>query len=338
MCEAGRHSYESYLRLLGRCAEKRAWLWISGTFESSVGWYPQLFKAWQVEGMDGRSFSIPSWTNTAIYPGGRQDPEILQLERQFPLDKFSERFGGVPVPPMGLVFREVEYGTHIKRTPYIPGHPVQVWIDPGYSGAYAVEAVQIVGGYVNVVGEVYRQALTDSEIIQLCTTREWWKDVAGGVIDQAAKQHTTRSQQTTWDTWREEAGIVLGYKPVSIQDGISRTRMALRIDPIDKKARLSIDPQCKGLIAEMSGDGALLAGLVSDDLTNYDGYRYKTADGALASETPIDRNNHACKALAYGLVHQFGTVTRKRKRAKQYINPGRIITQQYFTRWTGGRR
>ena len=42
-CEASQLDYESFLRIRGRIAEKRGWLLLSGTFESSLGYYPELF-------------------------------------------------------------------------------------------------------------------------------------------------------------------------------------------------------------------------------------------------------------------------------------------------------
>lgn len=316
MCEAGRHSYESYLRLMGRAAEKRAWIWISGTFESSVGWYAQWWKAWQAEGAAGKSFSLPTWSNTAIFPGGREDAEILRLEAEFPTDRFSERFAGVPVPPRGLVFKEFSFVEHVRPVEWVQGEPVQLWIDPGYAGAYAVEAVQVINGFIHVFDEVYEQYLITDEVINLCATRPWWRDVDGGVIDIAGRQRSAQSHRSPWDTWKEQAGLALSFQQVGVLDGVDRTRTFLRKNPRDGLPRLVVDPGCKGLIGEMSGD---------DAEPYFGGYRYKVVDGQVTSEKPEDRNNHACKALAYGLVGRFGTVTRKpRERKKQ-----RTIHQVY---------
>ena len=54
-------------------------------------------------------------------------------------------------------------------------------------------------------------------------------------------------------------------------------------------ARIVIDPSCKRLIWELE-----------------EGYKYdKTRDG-LNKAKPRDENNHLCKAMAYGLVSEFG--------------------------------
>ena len=45
-CEASQLDMETFFRLRGRCAPKRGWMFLSGTFEGSLGWYPQMFTAW----------------------------------------------------------------------------------------------------------------------------------------------------------------------------------------------------------------------------------------------------------------------------------------------------
>ena len=114
-CEAAQLSYESFLRLSGRLAERRGWLWLSGTFEGSRGWYAERFRAWQTDNPEeAASFSVPSWANRTLFPGGRADPEIQRLETTYPSDLFQERFGGVPCPPVSLVFREFEPAAHVR--------------------------------------------------------------------------------------------------------------------------------------------------------------------------------------------------------------------------------
>ena len=81
-CEASQLDLETFHRLRGRCAPKRGWMFLAGTFEGSLGWYPQMYQAWQhSSSVDEQSFSLPSYSNEHLYPKGRQDPEIFALER-----------------------------------------------------------------------------------------------------------------------------------------------------------------------------------------------------------------------------------------------------------------
>ena len=104
-CEASQLDLETFFRLRGRCAPKRGWMFLSGTFEGSLGWYPQMFTAWASGAeKDARAYSLPSYTNIHLYPGGAQDPEILRLRDASSDDFFMERIEGKPSPPKGLVF------------------------------------------------------------------------------------------------------------------------------------------------------------------------------------------------------------------------------------------
>ena len=79
-CEASQLDLESFWRLEERLVEKRGWLMLEGTFESSLGWYPEKYIHWSSPAVQKtenvKSFSLPTWTNTELFPGGREDPEI----------------------------------------------------------------------------------------------------------------------------------------------------------------------------------------------------------------------------------------------------------------------
>lgn len=289
MVEAAQQSYETYLRLRGRLAEKRGWLAMSGTFESSLGWYAEKFTEWQGPNADnGRSFSLPTWANTAIFPDREQDPEILALKAVYPEDQFLERFGGVPCPPATLVFREFRHSLHVKPCPFDPARPVSLAIDPGYAGAYAVGAVQWDHDQVSVIDCLYKRHTVAEDVIDEAMAKPWWKNVRGGVIDIAGTQH--QGMRSHVEIWASRARTPLRFRPVSIAAGILRHRTFL-INPATREPRLFHDPCC---------------GLA---LKEYGLYRYQEVKEARpVHEEPIDANNHLMKALAYWLYDRFGPV------------------------------
>lgn len=305
MCEAAQHSYESYLWLRGRLAEKRGWLWMSGTFASSLGWYAEKFNEWQHDNVDGgRSFSWPSWSNLAVFPGGRDDPEILSQEQATSPDRFAEKFGAVPTPPSGRVLKEVKESLHILDWQFDSARPVYIWIDPGYHpSAYAVEAFQIerATDIVRGLDEVYLQGHTTSEVIQVCQTRPWWKQVEGGAVDVAALQH--QAMAAPIEIWSKEAGLRLHAARVSADDGLDRLRSFLRPDPFTGLPKITFSPKQRGFLAE--------AGLGKNPYDEIGIWRYKTDSlGNVTSDVPEDKNNHAAKAIIYGLVDMFGYTKR----------------------------
>lgn len=298
MAEAAQQTYETYLRCRGRVAEKRGPLVLSGTFEGSLSWYADLWKRWQAANdEDGKSFSLPTWTNTAIYPGGREDPEIKRLEATYPPDIFNERLGAVPCVPATIVYREFSYTQHVKALTLPKDVPVQLWIDPGYAGAYAVLFVYIEKGEVYVFDEVYARGVVVQDIISRCKEKPCWPSVKRIVMDVAGTQHPGQESQAT--VWNRETGLPVFTQPVPIYDGIVRVRTFIQNPENHGEPRLFFSPLCKGTLREF--------GL----------YRYNTAvEGRAEREDPIKADDHAMDALRYGLVANFGLsdIARPRRR------------------------
>ena len=297
-CEASQLDLESYYRTRGRCAPKAAWMFLSGTFEGSLGWYPSLFQAWKYSTGDEKSFSLPSYTNKHLYPGGKDDPEIQKLKNEASDAFFMERIEGIPSPPMGIVFQEFRADKHVsEEASYVSGEPVHLWIDPGYAGGYAIEAIQIINDQVRIIDEVYEQSLITEEMINICQNREWWSDVKFGVIDVAGYQHQAMAAPA--EVWMKETGLFLDSEKVKINDGTEKLKSMLKLAP-NGEPRLIINKQCKGILSEF---GAAPNPFNGQTLV----YRWKVdRDGNIVGNQPEDKYNHGVKAVIYGLINHFG--------------------------------
>ena len=305
-CEASQLDATVFSRMRGRVTPRNGWLFLAGTFESSVGWYPQLFKAWRQGGPDRRSYSLPSWTNRTLYPGGRHDPQLAALQTDSTDDFFMERIAGRPVPPKGLVVPEVRPEVHVREVSYVPGIPVRLAIDPGYAGAYAVEALQHIDGREVVVDEIYERGLVTEEIIEKAKSRPWWPDVEGGVIDVAGYQH--HSMPAPGEAWLEEGGVYLSASRVPINDGTQRLRSFLKVPAGKRGPKLLIGRHCKGILSELGVTPNPFDGQTRP-------YRWKTdREGNIVGRVPEDRYNHAVKAVIYHLVDKYGYASRPRAR------------------------
>ena len=299
-CEASQLDLETFHRLRGRCAPKRGWMFLSGTFEGSLGWYPQMFQAWQHSGSeDEQAFSLPSYSNQHLYPGGKEDPEILELKKVSSDDFFMERIEGIPAPPQGMVFSEIRPDIHIREVAYEPGIPVHIWIDPGYAEAYACEIIQIVNDQVRVIDEIYERNLVTDEMIDIAQSRPWWRDAQFGVIDVAGYQHQAMAAPA--EVWLEKTGLFFDSEKIRINEGTERLKSFLKIDPVDRtEPRIVFDPKCKGILSEFGirpnpFDGQTRA------------YKWKMdRDGNIVGQTPEDRYNHGVKAVIYGLINRYG--------------------------------
>lgn len=315
MVEAARHDYDSYLKCVGRVAERRGWIMLSGTFEGSLGWYVDLFNDWSSPNNSegGIAYSMPSWYNTYIYPGGRDDPEILALERTLSRvpGMFEERCGAVPTPPSGLVFREYSPFHHRRDDVKLNRSlPVYLAIDPSSgTNPYSVLACQFerhvhrneIGeiiavpdaiDYCNVIDEVYVTGMIAEEVIDECKEREWWAYVRGGAIDVEAPDDKKR--------WKKLGGVQLHSEKVDQLVGIRRLKTFLymkrdelgRVIP-DSGPHLRISPRVLSLPSEFSK------------------YRRHPIgrDELVYKERPDDNQpNHSIKALWYLLVARYGDV------------------------------
>ena len=303
VCEAAQLPYEIFLKLRGRIAEKRGWMVLSGTLEGSFGWYAEKYNEWQINGNaeDAHSFSLPSWENTFIFPGGREDKEIKTLEATLPHDVFIERFGGLPCPPSMLIMKEFRNSLHVGDYSFDPECDVELWIDPGFAGAYAVEVVQVKNDIVYIVDEIYLQDYITEDIILITRKKPWISKVGAIVIDIAAKQH--QAMPAPAEIWSKELNVPVRMNKVEVEAGIDRLRTFLMPDPVTKLPQLFVNFNCHGFIAECGGGKSPVPGggaWLRDENTSQ----------------PLKKNNHALQAVIYGLVDRFGY-----SRAKPRIAP-----------------
>lgn len=305
LCEAGTHELETFHRVRDRVGPMRGWVLLIGTLESSFGWFPALAQQWR-GGYDGRkSYVLPSWSNTFLYPGGRFDPEILSMEADSSPEWFNERQAGMASPPQGLVFKEFNPEIHIKPIKWEPDFPVHLWEDPGFGtqSAHALMAAQIINGQVRIFEEFYHRGLITQEIIEMVNKRPWWKGVKFLVSDPNYKdQH--HSMTSVAEQWMKETGLYASGDRFKINIGTERLKAFLKPDPVTHEAKIIFDPSCHGILSEFGYEGCPLDG---PDKGRVAAYQWKLDRlGSVIGDSPEDKNNHSIKATIYGLIDNFG--------------------------------
>jgi hypothetical protein len=316
ICEADQVPWPTVERLLMRTTQTMGWVYLSGTYESSLGWQAQKWKEWQgPNNLGAKSFSLPTWTNIACFPDGRTDPKIKQWEDELPYDVFMERFGGIPCPPSGLVIPEFAVDVHVRDLKVDSSLPVYVWVDPGYGGGktggvYAVEFVQIVNDRIQIVDEIYERGLVTTDILKLVMFKPYMAQIKSGVVDVAATQH--HAMPAVSEIWAKQdavegwPGLYLESSKVDVDASVDRLRTYFKYDPLQKEPRILIDYHCEGLISELGG---------CKPRFEFAGpWQYKKAkDGTVIGYE--DKNDHAISTLRYGIVNNFG-YTRDKIRSK----------------------
>ena len=315
MVEAGRQSYQAFRYLWTRATHATGWLLVSGTFEQTKGpWFRDLWNLCQGANEFGaKSVCLPSYANPEVYPDGANDPKLMAIRQTMTEEEFAERFLGIPRAPLGIVFPEFRRSSNVlPSATFQPMYPIRLWVDPGYHpSSYAVLFVQIVNGQIRIIKEYYTNtqlrgdmvlsefsrlpSLTTGEMAELVVNDDLFEYVDRMVIDIAANAHAG-AQDPTVETWRRELAktgraIPIRSKYVKIADGLKRTHDKLRINPITRQPWLLVNSSCENTIWEFE-----------------EGYRFgvRPSGEYRTVETPMDKNNHAMKAIAYGIIDEFG--------------------------------
>lgn len=320
--EAGLVRYDSFLAARGRVTETRGRVVLSGTMYDSVGWYADLYGIMQAPNvLKGRVFSFPAWVNTAVFPGGRQDPEVLALEAIYSEDEFARRVGARLIASPARVFPEFAHVLHVpfEELDFVEGVPVDLAVDAGwYPSRYAVLAIQVrkasyrlpsgstfTDDAICIIDELWLHHTSHEDVIQACRGRDWWPHVRGAIGGHETKQHP--ASKSTAEVWRAEVGKderdpkgfrFLTYNAGRVLDGVQRVRTLLK-DPASKTPRVLISPTCVGTLHEFGAYS-----------------RPVDSRQRVLSDQPKDRDNDCMDALRVFAVHRFGLADRGPRRRK----------------------
>lgn len=319
IAEPGKCRSDLRSRCEGRLHDRDGWLIEAGTFEGSLHWWAEEYKLGQIPNDVGlESFSLPSYANRHVYPEGEQDPRIQRAKRIYPDNVYKERIAAIPAPPGGIIFGEFRHRLHVAPTEYVPGVAVHIWVDPGFSNPCAVIAAQEIQGVERLFSGFYRSGFSTYQVIDHLKTQPWWGDVRGGAIDQAARAHVQSQPQrkSDWDIWSEYGGVSLATNTVPVHIGIERLKSFLQVDAVLGRPRMVMDPTLVGLICELGGGPA-----PETEEGNTGPWLYIKRPDGTPTDTPEDRNNHACKATAYGLVAKYGVGPIAARRMRTFQGP-----------------
>lgn len=309
LVEAGRHrkrTFTEYVR--PALSDKRGLSIMSGVPEDAnetnlLYWGYQRgqedkFAQW-------RSWQLPSWTNTFVFPGGRNDPEIIEAESDLTEDEFRRQYGGEFILKRGRVMKEWDDDYHVGDFKYNYDWPLYAAVDFGYTNDWVWLWIQVDPMYrrVYVIGE-HRFRLRDTE------------DIARNEI---AHSHLLSKLLTIYvdPSSPDDAAILrrhLNVNTASNTGGEIKTRLQLIRASLKRKPEhlpddhpeklpgLLIDRSCTKLIWEMR-----------------EGYRWpeSASDIRNISEIPMDVDNHGPEALGRffkGYMEQFSSANGRTSR------------------------
>ena len=317
ICEAGllpaNMWYERLRPRLGRVPG--SWVIMAGTLEDSGPFFKDLVRDVVIEQKVSNWYgrSIATWENVFTYPSGLENEEIKELRRTTPPDIFKERYGAIPKAVAALVFREFSHTFHVGDYKFDKHRPVYLGIDP--AGIYAVNAFQVHGRDVYIVGEVHLDPGTSERAIEEVVGRPWWKNVTHGVMDATqVEPRETWTSGAIWDALEKEP-VPIRHQKVSVEGGIELIRSFLHSGSYDKEetppediwefqgksgvSRLHVDASCTNTIFEFA-----------------EGYRRKKLRSGEYSEEVVKRHDHHVDLTRYFLADQFGFTAPSRPAAR----------------------
>lgn len=289
LVEAGRHKrkmWGDYVR--PALSDKRGWSLASGVPEGASE-NSLLYSLFQ-RGQDPSKISwwsmrAPSWTNPIVFPGGINDPEILEARDDLTEDEFARQYGAQFVESVGRVMKEWNDDTHIVDIEYNRRWPLYAAVDFGYTNDWVWLWIQVDEfNNVYVLGEE-RFNLRDTEDIARheFAQHPLLPKLLAIYYDPAAPDDASILRRLLKVN-------TMGNTGGEIKTRLSLIRSALKARPShlpdghpDKKPALVVDRSCQKLIWEMRT-----------------GYRWPEKRNQLASndsEIPMDKDNHGPEAL-----------------------------------------
>jgi hypothetical protein len=250
------------------------------------------------------SWSFPSWANSVVFPGGRNDPEILAVERESTPEWFAQEYGADFASFVGKIFPEWDEKLHVQRVPFDPNLPNYMAFDWGYTNPLAAVEFQI-GHHdtIRIWRVHYKSFVTVNDHIQLLKNRDhpdgYHLDMAfGDPADPDAVQTVSRDlvpcvampEVKSEFTWADGINLMRSFmKPVpqeSINGGL------LVVDeygtPAPDVPRYVVDHSC------------------ADTIKEHNNYRSKEPiKGQNVPEFGTKMDDHTLDAIRYALIHIF---------------------------------
>lgn len=297
MAEAAKHRRETWERYIRPALADKNGDAIFCTTPEGMNWIYDLY----LLGQDPRyqlydSWRMPSWDNHVVFPGGRNDPEILSIEETTSVEWFAQEIGAEFTSFVGKIYPEFDELVHIKPITYNPAISNYNFWDWGFVNPLAMLDVQV-DAFDNIYiwREHYQASLRLEDHIEVLKARgnpDGYK-VDGGYAD-AEDPEAVQTVNLYWgpcialpeakENWRAGVETVKRFLKLRSTGQINPDTGEPILAP-----KLYIDPSCVNTIKE------------------FQNYRMapEPRTGTDPQEKAKKRDDHSMDALRYGLVHIF---------------------------------
>jgi hypothetical protein len=287
-------------------ADFHGWSWFSSTPEGR-NWFYRLWQQGQdPEHASWASFRAPAWNNPIVYPGGIDDPEIIDMKRELSSAMFAQEYGADFSEFVGRVFGDFDEEVHVRDVKFNPQWETYAALDYGFTNPAVWHLIQVdTVGRVYVLDEVYERGLTIPEFAAAINAKGLAPAALKMFYPDPALPGETRQLS---ELLRVPAGRGTGGE---VKGRIEWIRRALKFHPNqenlndddpDKLPMLVIDRKCKSTISD------------------FNSYRYPHSaeeaaqEGKNVSENPLKKDDHAPEALGRFFAGRYGNSPLRRTR------------------------
>lgn len=300
-------------------ADFRGWSLWNSTPEGK-NWF---YEMWQ-QGNDPAfpewwSLQAPSWMNSVIFPGGRQDPEILSMEHELSTEMFNQEVGASFSEYAGRVFSNWDEEKHVTDIMYRPDWPTFIATDYGWTNPNVALFIQVDPfDRVYVLAEYYRRHRSPDEFAAdllneygaLCrAATRLYPDPEDPGASHVLSERLRVSQGP-------DTGGELKVRLELIRRWLKDENAHLDHGHPDRRPRILVDRSCTMLIKEM------------------DAYRYPNTrtEQQNEAENPLKKDDHTPEALGRFFRGHFGAVSAGARPKQARAHTSRTRTPQRIRR------
>lgn len=306
MAEAGLHRRRTWQFVRPALSDRRGWALFTGVPEGKSE--NSLLYALYQRGQSSRdidrayrSWRMPSWTNTVVFPGGRNDPEILDSEADLTIDEFDRQYGADFTEKVGAVMKEWSDEIHLGDFDYEPSWPLFMAVDYGFTNPFVVLWIQMNphNSDIRVIGERrWYEKDTDEVADDILNDYPGFVKACRRIYPDPAEPDDTR---TLMRRLRISSMPGTGGE-IKIRLALIRKFLKLPKGVDEGVPKLMVDRSCKELAWEMR-----------------EGYRWPEHKSEIRNnpENPVDKNNHGVEALGRFMRGMFRNVVPGRTQITQ---------------------
>jgi hypothetical protein len=295
MSEAAKHKKETWERYIRPAlADRRG----GADFPTTPEGFNWVHEIWQLgqdpEFPDYASWRFPSWENTAVFPLGRKDPEILLVEKSTPKVWFEQEYGADFATFVGKIYSEWDETVHVQSVPFNPDWPSYMTIDWGYTNPLAAIEFQVDPfGRMRIWREWYYPYMTLQDHVRGWQQRE---DPDGYHLDLAFG-----------DAADPEAAATISqlYVPCAT-DPMAKTNWREGVDVVKSLLKLQQVGEADEYGTPLEEPWLVVDRSCKNTIREFNNYRSKEpVKGQNVPEMGAKIEDHAMDAIRYGAMHLF---------------------------------